>query len=551
MNCSAGAKSTFGVPEGSRDLVIGALSEDGSRIFWTNSGGNLGRLYERRNPTQPQSALAHGEASGAGKRTSGSNEVTEVSTAQGAFAVGQRVSGQGIPFGATIATVGVETLTLSANATKSTAKTAELLASSECTEVGKACTLGISEAVEGSVNENGSQFWAASPDGAGVLFGSGSVGSEKPQKLYLYDVASATPTLIAGETLGVLGQSEDLSLVYFLSREALNGKTEGEEAGKPNLYLYEAGEEGEEAESVFIATLSARDAEFDSELPAPVHLQPYLHTSRVSADGELLAFMSTAPLAGYDNTDRESGEADAEVYLYQAALGRLICASCDPGGARPAGADIGPLTSETQSFWAAAKLPFIGNELYFSHVLSEDGTRLFFESLGPLVPTDTNGAIDVYEWEELESGSCKESNPAFSPQNEGCIFLISSGEDPHNSELLDASPEGKDVFIRTGASLVAQDPGQFDVYDARIEGGFPPPAEPKPPCEGEACQSPPPPPAEITPASSAFKGPENPQHRKARCNKNQRRVVKGGKARCVKKQKRQNRRAQNNRRAGR
>ena len=59
-------------------------------------------------------------------------------------------------------------------------------------------------------------------------------------------------TLIAGETEGVLASSEDLSPIYFLSREAIGG--EGT-AGEPNLYLYEAGQTVE-----FIGTLSERCA---------------------------------------------------------------------------------------------------------------------------------------------------------------------------------------------------------------------------------------------------------------------------------------------------
>ena len=60
-------------------------------------------------------------------------------------------------------------------------------------------------------------------------------------------------------------------------------------------------------------------------------------TSRVSPNGRYLAFMSERSLTGYENRDANSGEPDEEVFLYDASTGRLVCASCDPTGARPVG----------------------------------------------------------------------------------------------------------------------------------------------------------------------------------------------------------------------
>ena len=62
---------------------------------------------------------------------------------------------------------------------------------------------------------------------------------------------------------------------------------------------------------------------------------------RASPNGEWFAFMSDSPLTGYDNRDAVTGQPDEEVYLYDAAAGRLVCASCDPTGARPHGAPPG------------------------------------------------------------------------------------------------------------------------------------------------------------------------------------------------------------------
>src|SRR6202020_962204 len=60
-------------------------------------------------------------------------------------------------------------------------------------------------------------------------------------------------------------------------------------------------------------------------------------TAGVSPDGRYVACMADRSLTLYDNTDVNSGSADEEVFLYDASTGHLLCASCDPSGARPVG----------------------------------------------------------------------------------------------------------------------------------------------------------------------------------------------------------------------
>jgi hypothetical protein len=191
---------------------------------------------------------------------------------------------------------------------------------------------------------------------------------------------------------------------------------------------------------------------------------------------------------------------------------------------------------------AAAFIPGWERGLYDSKALSESG-RLFFNSNDALLSRDTNETMDVYEWEPAGVGSCTEAKPSFFPANDGCIYLISTGESPFESEFWGASPDGEDVFFLTASSLVPQDPGLVDLYDARVGGGFAS-ATAKAPCEGEACQSPPPPPAFGTPASRSYKGPGNlakpKPHKKKHKNKKKH-----------KKQKRHDRRAGSDRRAAR
>jgi NHL repeat-containing protein len=407
--------------------------------------------------------------------------------------------------------------------------------------------------VSGAVTGGAAQFWAASAEGSKAIFwaGSASAGFVNLFDLYEFDLdaalagAAEPARLIAPQVAGVLGASENATRVYLVSNAVCSGAAENSEgskaqAGKPNLYLYREGEECAAGEFTFIGTLSNADAiaVTGGNEPSPVNVEPIEHSARVSPSGGTVAFMSTASLTGYDNTDINSGRPDAEVYRFDAASGELSCASCNPSGARPAGRNV---ATNTLPLWAAARLSRADSQLHLPRELSSDGTRLFFESFEALVSADTNSAQDVYEWEAPGAGDCSEASPAFSPSAEGCVSLISGGESPQDSDFLDASPSGDDVFIRTGASLVSNDPGLFDVYDARVGGGFPLPSA-RSACEGEACQSPPAPPQDATPASSSFEGEGNAKPaRKARCPKGKRRVRRGGKSRCV--GKRQQRRA--------
>jgi hypothetical protein len=427
--------------------VQGAISADGSRVFWTDTEGLAGKIYVREHPEQGQ-----------------------------------------VP--------------------------------GECSAPGIACTTAVSAKGEELSGRNKSHFWAAAADGSKAIFtaveGSASLGLDLPGSgvdLYEFDVEAEQTQLIAPQTLGVLGVSKDASHVYFASAAVLggaNGEGDVAVAGKANLYHSHAGA------IEFVGTLAAQDS-------GAIATEPRFHSSRVSPDGLHAAFVSRAPLTGYDNLGAGDGKATPEAFLYDAQQGKLICVSCNPSNARPAG---------------PASIPFFQNILYASRALADDGSRLYFESDDALAARDTNGVQDVYQWEELGRGGCEEADASFSAEAEGCIEPISSGQSARASEFLDADPDGSDVFFTTLSSLRPEDYGLVDVYDARIDGGFPPPPAPAAGCEGEACQSPPGPPAEPSLASSSFSGQGNRRSGPApreRCGKGRRKArKKGGKGRCVK-----------------
>jgi hypothetical protein len=407
--------------------------------------------------------------------------------------------------------------------------------SEECTEAGKACTIAISSGA--------AVFHGANPAGTKALYAEG-------EELFEVDTDAAgryeagARTLIAGKVKGLIGASEDLSRVYLVSAEDRDGAGPAA-AGRFNLYLFEAGG------FTFVAKLLGDAWQPDpnnSKRPISGDLRsispfPINHSSRVSQDGLHATFMSDSlelaeATAGYDNTDAVSGEADSEVYLFSASESKLVCVSCNPGGGRPEGKPLYTTPGGVGELWAAARIPGWETQWHASRLLSADGSKLFFESFEGLVSRDTNGKRDVYEWERAANrGECESMGAErFVAGSEGCLSLISSGKSAGESEFIDASESGSDVFFSTPSSLVTQDYGLIDIYDAREGGGFPPPPQPKSPCEGEACQSPPAAPANPTPASSAFEGEGNvkgqPKPRK-HCPKGKRKMRVAGKARCV------------------
>jgi len=174
----------------------------------------------------------------------------------------------------------------------------------------------------------------------------------------------------------------------------------------------------------------------------------------------------------------------------------------------------------------AAQLPFWQNNFYPGRALSEDGSRLYFESYDALTPRDTNARQDVYQWEASGAGGCDTAAATFSAAAGGCIDLISSGQGAADAEFVDASPSGKDVFFATASSLVSRDYGLIDIYDARVGGGFAAPSGVMG-CEGEACQNPAGAPQGPSPASATYSGPGNPSGAPspfARCNRAGRRA---------------------------
>jgi hypothetical protein len=339
-----------------------------------------------------------------------------------------------------------------------------------CVVASDACSVLIAE---------GGVFWTASTDGSKVFFTKG--------ELYEYDLESGqTVDLTPGVNVkGVIGASENGEYVYYVSN-------------RHELELWHDGV------STRIAQLSVQDglsagpfeAPADTYSPGDSRAGVGHRTAEVTPDGQSLVFVSneeSLPAVGYPQGYQNNGY--FEVYTYDAQSGKLFCVSCNPSGEPPQAT-----AQATRVELTAAYLPTSWSNTYQYRWISEDGSRVFFDSTQSLVPQDTNGKQDVYEWERDGSGSCREAD--------GCIYLLSGGTGGSASWLIDASSNGDDVFIVSRTELVSGDPyDSFDVYDARVHGV---PAPVLPACSGTGCQGvPPAPPIFATPASVTFAGVGN------------------------------------------
>jgi DNA-binding beta-propeller fold protein YncE len=339
----------------------------------------------------------------------------------------------------------------------------------------------------GNPAPDGATYRGASTDGSRVLFTSpdlltddAALQAGESEALYAYDVGAGALKFIASGVplIAERGQpmiSDDASHVYFL------GSVPGKGSGGKNLYLWDEGN---------ISYLSPAPRESLVDQGAPPN-------ARVASDGSALAFTAGQNLTGYDS------HGQTEIYLYRASSGSLVCISCDPTNSIPPA--VSPFTAPDLGGTAEIDVSRAG----LSRAISSDGRMVFFDSALPLVARDTNtGAnpscqahpagvqgtgCDVYEYEN------------------GTIHLISSGTG-RPSHLVGVSSDGADVIINTTNPLVPQDRdgGYGNLFDARIDGGFPF-TSPSAACAAESCRTPAPQlPADTLPGSFTFIGPANP-----------------------------------------
>jgi hypothetical protein len=336
-----------------------------------------------------------------------------------------------------------------------------------------------------TVEVSGVELLARSADGSKLLTAD-SAFFRHDEKIYVYDITTEQTSVI-GEG-AVVAFSPDLSHVYYMANP--HAGSDGSATSGTQLYLYENGV------SKPIMDASAA-AEFASTFHTTSRKYNYASTT---ADGSELLFLDRASLTSYSTEDPTclsvvnapvglKNAHCAEAYVYDATNGSVMCVSCNPNGTPPvAAASLFQSVNTRQAEGSFSD--FISPEMVN---IAADGSRVFFETEESLVPQDTNGVYDVYEWES------------------GHLYLLSSGHGSYGSFLDGVGDNGNDVFIQSTDNLLPQDVENSQlVYDARVDGGFPytPPVYG---CDSGQCQGPQTPaPIFAPPPSATFVGLGNP-----------------------------------------
>ena len=313
-------------------------------------------------------------------------------------------------------------------------------------------------------------FAGASKDGSTVLLASAQQltndDSNNSEDLYTVDVDTldierismnpATPDVdTRTPDLGwISGMSDDLQTVYFGAQGVLtadpgpNGDLPVD--GQNNLYVWHAGDGVS-----FIATV----AHFDTTAFSGADSGAY-----VTNNGNFFAFRTENGLLPED-TDTQNPNHSHDIYLYDRVAGTLTFAS--PGADEGRGVELPTPTPDSVH---RRDLP---------GTVSEDGSHVFLFTADPVAPEDRNLEFDIYEFAN------------------GQVSLVSGGkaETDNSPTFIGATPNGSDVFFADLGQLVASDiDGLPDVYDARVDGGFPPPppgpVSPPAGCREDACQGP-------------------------------------------------------------
>ncbi|HTQ68216.1 MAG TPA: hypothetical protein VMI13_05945 [Solirubrobacteraceae bacterium] len=402
-------------------------------------------------------------------------------------------------------------------------------------------TTAVSISPNKEIRDTGAKFEAASADGGRVFFVANyglaapdgtstclleDINKSKDENngagtgcdLYEYNVTSGTLSDLSADTSdahgadvrGVLGASEDGSVVYFSctgqlvpgegnsaeENERTEGTTRSGEAkteAEANVYAYSAGV------LHYVTTIGEAEAggwnlggnplvEVDA---ISANKGMHYYNARVSPSGAYLLLATRHRVGAYDNTQQETGRLEWEEYEYSLQSGTVSCASCNPTGEQP-------IADQNDQFSPLGPFDVVQNGVVKRN-LTDDG-RVFFDSLQPLRTTAggtsftaTNHSVNVYEWTPAGLEGCE---PTEVPEGEsgagGCLALLSTGTDPFPTYFEGASADAHDAYITTHAALVPQDQdGLNDIYDVRVGGGLPPtPQSPSCSAEMQGCQPP-------------------------------------------------------------
>ncbi len=351
------------------------------------------------------------------------------------------------------------------------------------------------ELINGVISGGVSSPHGVSEDGSRVFFeavpgsncGAGS-------HLYMREDGTTTVDLGAVELLAANAEGTKLLLERDATHEIVGYNTETGTTKAPSAA--EAAKAGE------LAALG---------IPYRVDPEGALERSRY----EYFTATSVAAVPG-GSPESPDPTMDEQLYRYDSIENVVECVSCaSPYDPEPR---FGVVVYQNRA-WSDSNGSRPGSSGY-----SANGDYAFFSTPSALVPSDvddeispepdpslekgefsssdTSASSDVYEWRRYGLNGCDHV--------QGCIALITNGRGGFLTYFLGTADEGHDVFFYTSSQLVEQDKDSAgDIYDARIDGGVPPPPPAPVECEGDACSNPASPPNDATPSSFTFSGSGN------------------------------------------
>jgi hypothetical protein len=257
--------------------------------------------------------------------------------------------------------------------------------------------------------------------------------------------------------------SDDGSRVYFVATgrplAGQNSRGIAPVSGQSNLYVYQRDADEVSGAISFVGALDPSD----SVLWQPDNAS---RPAQTSVDGRFLIFASSANLTG----DRLPGDVFKDIFRFDAATDTLTRIWSDRPENNGAARTDGPYVD---AYFGDARTGGLQRFWHPGRQISDDGSKILFDTSEALSPDDVNTERDTYLW-RAETGQ---------------ITMLSSGRSGTPARAAGMTPSGSSLFLSTSEPLVkAHTSGAVAVYAVRQGGGLPDPPLPEEDCEGDGCQ---------------------------------------------------------------
>jgi hypothetical protein len=352
------------------------------------------------------------------------------------------------------------------------------------------------------------QFEGATPDATHVYFSTNEAitGPEAGEPTARNDIFERSRSTTTRVSVGLPGHdtSEGVSQLYGVSPD-------GSRAYWGTSQTLDPSDQDNHSEDIFLTTGGTTTMLTDVTATGS-DWQDHVHFDALSADGTRIAF-TTGDAMSADDTDSDrdvyvtDGESDPQLvttdtpdeaafnaanpgltrFAYTAGddidvrdLGDPASTVATPGTGEPvyfedASKDLSRIFFGTQEALTSDDHDSAGYDVYEQHGssrslvtsgptdpedadqgiswVSDDGTRVFWESDSSMTGDDTDGGLpDVYEW------------------SAGASQLLSPGSDANEAYLSGITPDGASAFIETGDPLTSGDSdGDVDVFASRVD----------------------------------------------------------------------------------